>query len=119
MITIELRDIRIFAHHGIYEGEPKIGNEYLVNLSVSYNEGKSNFDSLQGTINYEELYDIVKQRMHINTPLLERICESVIRKIKHQYPFITEVHFSIYKLQAAIQHLEGKVGVTMHKKFND
>lgn len=118
MLTIELKDIRLYAYHGVYELEQLTGNEYEVNLWVSYEEGDTRFDSLAQTIGYETLFDIVRQRMMIRTALLERVCDSIIRKIRHKFPFVKEVKISLYKLQAPIQYLDGKVGVTMHKLFD-
>ncbi len=39
MISIELIDVQLHGFHGIYEGEGKIGNPYIINLEVKYNEG--------------------------------------------------------------------------------
>lgn len=119
MITIHLQDVEIYAFHGVYEGEDKIGSNYLINLEVKFEEKDSEFDDISGTINYVDLYGIVKNRMQITTGLLEKICESIIRHIRHQYPFVREVSLSIYKLQAPIKDFQGKVGVSMNKKFND
>lgn len=119
MIAIELHNVRLHAFHGIYEGEENIGNEYVINLDVVYDEGISDFDDINTTISYADLYEIVKQRMLIPTGLLEKVCESIIRKIKHQYPFVKEISLAIHKLQAPIGQLEGKVGVRMNKKFNE
>jgi dihydroneopterin aldolase len=119
MVSINLKNIIVKAFHGITEGENKVGSSYEVDLQVSYDEGEIRFDDLKSTINYEELFEIVKQRMQIPTPLLERVADGIIRRIKHQYSFIKEVRLSIYKLQAPIENFQGKVGVTMLKKFND
>lgn len=83
-----------------------------------YEEGNVKFDELKNTINYVEVFEIVKQRMKIPTPLLEKLAEGIIRKLKHQYPFATEVIISIYKLEAPIENIQGKIGVTMHKRFD-
>jgi dihydroneopterin aldolase len=119
MISIELHNIRLHAFHGIFEGEEKLGNDYIINLDVIYEEGTNSFDDINATISYVDLYEIVKQRMQIPTGLLEKVCESIIRRIKHQYPFVKEVSLSIHKLQAPISQLEGSVGVRMNKKFNE
>jgi dihydroneopterin aldolase len=119
MISIELLDLQIHAHHGIFEGEEKVGNPYVVNLQVKYDEGLRDFNDITNTISYVDLYEIVKQRMQIPTGLLEKVCESIIRRIKHQYSYIKEVNLSIYKLQVPIENLNGRVGVTMNKKFNE
>jgi dihydroneopterin aldolase len=119
MISIDLINVHIHAFHGIYEGEEKVGNPYVINLSVKYEEKDAEFDDIYSTINYVDLYNIVSQRMQIPTMLLEKICVNIIRHIKHQYPFINEVDLSIQKLQAPIHDFQGNVGVSMNKKFND
>lgn len=119
MISIQLVNVELYAFHGIFEGEEKVGNPYLVNLSVAFDERDKSFDEINETINYEELYNIVKQRMQIRTGLVEKICINIIRHIKHQYPFVKEVDLSIRKLQPPLQEFQGSVGVCMNRKFND
>ena len=119
MISIELKDVHIHAFHGLYEGEEKIGNPYIINLVVKYDEERTDFENINTTINYVELFDIVNTRMHVPTTLLEKICESIIRRIRHQYPFVSEIDLSIHKLQAPIDNFQGRVGVSMNKKFDD
>jgi dihydroneopterin aldolase len=119
MISIELQDVHIHAFHGIYEGEEKTGNEYIINLRVDYEERKNDFEDINDTINYVDLFEIVKQRMQIPSGLLEKVCESIIGKIRHQYPFISEISLSISKLQPPLHGFHGRVGVRMNRKFND
>jgi dihydroneopterin aldolase len=118
MISIELKDVRIHANHGLYEGEFKTGNSYQLDLSVCYDEGARTFKKLESTINYVRLYEIVRQRMEIPTHLLEQLCDEIIQEIKTQYPFIQEARISLYKLQAPIENFEGRVGVSLHKIFD-
>jgi dihydroneopterin aldolase len=117
MITIELRDVHIHGSHGIFQGEEKSGNPYIVNLEVKYEDTDIDFDDINETINYIDLYEIVRIRMNIATGLVEKVCESIVRHIKHQYPFIKEISLSIYKLQAPLKNFQGKVGVTLTKKY--
>jgi len=56
--------------------------------------------------------------MQIITPLMEKICKEIICKIEKPYPFISEVNISIRKLQVPMENFQGKVGVTMNKRFN-
>lgn len=117
MVSIELHNIRLHAYHGLYEGEQKTGSPYEVNLKVSYDEGKVTFEDLKNTINYVDVFEIVKQRMKVATPLLEKVAEGIIRKLKHQYPYAIEISLSIYKLEPPIENIQGKLGITMHKTF--
>ncbi|MEP7258541.1 MAG: dihydroneopterin aldolase [Flavitalea sp.] len=119
MICVELRDVTIHSFHGLYEGEEKIGSAYIVNLAVTYEEHPGDLDNLSDTVDYVDLYHIVKQRMQVPAALLEKLCDSIIRHIKHQYAFVKEIKLSVFKLQPPIENFEGKLGVSMHKKFND
>ena len=117
MLTIQLHHLIFFAHHGIHEEELLTANSFEVNLDVVFDEKKSKFDSLDETLDYVTLYDIVKKQMQIPTPLLEKICKEIIGKIKKGFPIIREIEISIKKLNMPIENFHGSVGVKMKKKF--
>jgi dihydroneopterin aldolase len=119
MLIVHLSDLRFFAHHGAYAGEFEVGTEFEVNLHVKYDEKKIKFNDLKNILNYEELYHIVKKRMALPTPLLEEVAESIIRKIRHEYSYVKEANISIFKLHPPIENFQGKVGITLQKKFDD
>ena len=119
MITIELQDLIFYEHHGIYEEERRVMNSFEVNLSVSYMDNSPVFERISDTISYVNLFRIVQEKMKEPVFLLEKICQGIILNIKHQYPAVSEVRISIFKLQAPIEHFVGKVGVTMHRSFKD
>ena len=119
MVTVQLHNLIMHGHHGVYKEERELMNTFEVNLDVRYDDKKTDFDKLEDTISYVDLYDIVKQKIQVPVFLLEKICQGIIRKIKHQYPSVKEVSISIYKVYAPIENFEGKVGVTMRKKFDD
>jgi len=119
MVTIHLHNVMMHAHHGVYKEEEKSGSNYEVNLDVKFDELDKKIEKIDDTISYEELYGIVKKKMLVPTPLLEEVCEGIIRKIHHEFAGVREISISIYKLEAPIENFQGKVGVTMRKKFND
>lgn len=119
MVTVHLHQLVMHAYHGVYEQEHKTGNNYEINLDVTYKERDQQFENIHDTVSYEDLFSIVKKRMQAPAELLEKVCEGIIRKIKHEYPHVNEVFISIYKLQPPIENLQGKVGVSMRKSFDD
>jgi dihydroneopterin aldolase len=119
LLTIELQNLIFHAQHGLYEEERKVRNTFEVNLSVSFPEKETGYESTEDTISYVNLYAIVKQKIQNPVFLLEKICQDIILKIKNQYPAVTEIRISIYKLQAPIESFIGKAGVTMHRIFRD
>jgi 7,8-dihydroneopterin aldolase/epimerase/oxygenase len=119
MVTIEVQSMRLQAFHGLYKGEPTTGSPYDVSVKVMYEEGHESFETLKDTISYVEIVDIVKKRMSVPAPLLETVADGIIREIKHQYPFTREIMVSVYKLDAPIENFQGKIGVIIHKCFNE
>ena len=119
MVTIHLHNVVMHAHHGVYKEEEKSGSNYEVNLDVKFDELDKKIEKIDDTISYEDLYGIVKKKLLVPTPLLEEVCEGIIRKIHHEFAGVREITISIYKLEAPIENFQGKVGVTMRKKFDD
>src|SRR5580698_10631959 len=108
MVTVQLHNLIFSGRHGVFKEELATGNTFEVNLDVLYDETDRPFNGLDS---------IVKERMHQPSPLLEKIAEEIIIKIREQYPFVLEVILSIYKLQAPIGNFQGKAGMTLHKRF--
>ena len=119
MVIVHLHNVIMHAHHGVYKEEEKSGSNYELNLDVKFEEQDSKFEQIDDTISYEGLYGIVKKKMMVPTPLLEKVCEGIIRKIRHEFAGVREITISIYKLEAPIENFQGKVGVTMRKKFDE
>jgi 7,8-dihydroneopterin aldolase/epimerase/oxygenase len=105
--------------HGVSAEEHRLMNTFEVNLDVKFEEKGSDFDRLEDTISYSDLYDIVREKMQIPGFLLEKICQGIIQKTREQFPFVREIRVSVYKLRPPIEHFEGKVGVSMHREFYD
>jgi dihydroneopterin aldolase len=118
MVTIELQQLRFHAFHGLYAGEEKTGSPYEVNVRVIYEEGSRSLDNLENTVNYVEVFNIVKQRMLQPAPLLETVAEHIIRDIKERFSFVREVEVSLFKLEPPVPQFQGRLGITMHKQFN-
>ena len=73
MITIHLNNLRFFSFHGLHEEETLLGNEYEINADVRFHEEQERIDSLDKTVNYADIFELIKQRMQIATPLLETV----------------------------------------------
>lgn len=117
MVTVQLHKLIFSGRHGVFKEELATGNTFEVNLDVLYEESERPFSGLDSIVNYVNLFGIVKERMHQPSPLLEKIADEIIIRIREQYPFIREVILSIYKLQAPIGNFQGKAGITLHKRF--
>ncbi len=119
MVTIHIRQMKMHAFHGVYKEEQITGSNYLIDLDVTFEERRSRFDGLDDTISYVELIAIIKKKMQAAAALLETVADGIVRKIKHEYSSVSQITLSIYKLDAPIENFEGRVGITLKKKFDD
>ncbi len=116
MITIHLNHIHFHAFHGLYEEEKILGNDYIIDASVHFKE-KDLITSIDKTINYVSIYNIIKTRMEIPALLLETVVMDIGSEIYKHFPNIGSVKISIKKMHPPIAGIEGYVGVTWEKQF--
>jgi dihydroneopterin aldolase len=67
---------------------------------------------LHQTLDYTELYSIVKKRMAIPTPLLETIATEMVEEIRSTYSEAEKISISIKKLYPPVNNFEGSVGIS-------
>ena len=117
MITIQLHQLLFKAYHGIHEEERILGNDYMVDCSVDFFENDKVVTHINDTIDYTEIYQLIKKRMKIATPLLETVIMEIGIAIQERFEMIKSIHISIKKLHPPIEGIQGSVGVTWQKQF--
>ncbi len=116
-LTIELTGLHFFANHGLFAEEQKIGNEFEVDLFVSYDPGEERIDELSETVNYASLYDLLKVEMKKPRELLETFVMELTGLLHATYPSIKKIEIALYKLNPPIATFTGKVGVRYIQEF--
>jgi len=117
MITVRLHNLFFNAYHGIHEEEKILGNEYVVNAAFEFHETDEVIIHINDTINYEIIYNIIKERMSIPTPLLETVVMEAGNKICNTFPDLKSICISIKKMHPPIEGLQGAAEVSWHKEF--
>ena len=117
MVKIELRNLRFFAHHGLYEEERKVSNEFLVDLEVSFESSSAVISKMSETINYIKLYELVKKHMLQTTDLLETLASGITENIHESYPQVKKVSISVTKKYPPVINFSGNVAVNYVKEF--
>ena len=96
--TIEINDARFYAPVGYYTEEIVTGNEFLVDIEVSYPYKVHSQDELTNTLNYEQLYAIAADVMKQKRKLIESAVEEILETIVNQFDFAEQVNVSITKI---------------------
>ncbi len=117
MGRVSLRGLEFHAYHGVYQHERTSGNKFEVDISVETEFNDSAFeDELSGTINYEDLYAIVKDEMERPSKLLESVANLIALKVFASFPSATEVSVEISKFNPPIGGVCKKASVTVIKR---
>ena len=84
---IELEEMRFWAYHGCLESERSKGNLFLVDFRGEIDLRKAaESDALEDTVNYGEIYEVVKAQMEIPSDLLESITGRIVKEIAAKFP---------------------------------
>ncbi len=111
MLSIHLNNLSFYSFHGLYEHERITGNSFVVNATIKYLPATL-VVALDQTIDYVSIYELIKQRMAIATPLLETIVMDIANEIIEKYDVAIEVEIAITKENPPIPDFEGSVGVS-------
>ncbi len=107
MGKILLEGMEFFAYHGHYKEEQIIGTKFIVDIEMDFESGQAEqSDRLADTINYQEIYQLVRTEMEINAHLLERVARRILDSICQRFPKVKFVQVKISKINPP---LGGKV----------
>ncbi|MBX2842823.1 MAG: dihydroneopterin aldolase [Flammeovirgaceae bacterium] len=116
MGKIKLDGIEFFAYHGFYKSERQVGRKFGVDLEVSTDFTKAaEEDSLEETINYEDLYKTIKTEMENPVHLLEFLANNICKKILELFPNVIEVTITLKKYNPPIGGICHSAGVTLSR----
>lgn len=95
---IELVNIHLYAYHGAIPQENKVGGWYTLNLRARIDSHDSiASDDLEATVNYADIYEVVRSEMQIRSKLLEYVCGRILDKLFEKFAIIGEIEISLSK----------------------
>jgi dihydroneopterin aldolase len=115
-MRIHLQELAFFGYHGLYEAEKKIGNQFIVDLWIDFTPKKVIVDELEQTIDYVQVYQLVKSIMEVPTPLLETLVCKIADTVFVQQPLAETVYVRITKQKLPIPYFEGLTSVSIQKE---
>lgn len=96
---VELKGMKFFAHHGCFHEEKIIGNHFVVDFSAEMEVGKAAAsDDLDDALNYQLIFDIVKEEMAVSSNLLEHVGGRIVARVVKSFPQIRSGYVAISKL---------------------
>lgn len=117
MMTVELRGLRFFGEHGMYAEEKKVGNEFEVDVLISFEAPDDPILHINDTVNYVEVYRIVEAELRDRKQLLETCAMRICDDLLPVFPAIKKAFISIRKMTPPITNFTGSVGVSYTREY--
>lgn len=94
-----VKNIRLHAFHGVMPQERITGNDYLVSVSADCPLAvAAESDSVDDTLNYAHIYNIVKEEMALQSNLVEHVAGRIGRRVLAEFPLADNVRVEVVKL---------------------
>ena len=114
MTTIALESMEFYAYHGCFREEQIIGTKFLVDLYLETDTVEAEeTDDLGATVNYQEVYLLVKQEMDIKSNLIEHVARRILKKVAKKYPQVTDARIKLQKMNPPLGGKVESVSVTI------
>lgn len=111
---IHLKNLKLYAYHGVLPQENRVGAEYSISLRLKTDfSAAAQTDQLVGTVNYAEVFEAVKQEMEVPSQLLEHVAYRIACRLLHDFHTIEEVDIEVYKQNPPMGADCEKVGVSL------
>ena len=114
LYTIKLEQMEFRAFHGCYDLEQKVGNRFIVELTITTHLGSvAAEDAVEKAVNYLSVYGVVREQMAVTQRTIERVAMNIIEAVKLNFPQIEAVECCVAKLAPPLGGKIGRVSVTL------
>lgn len=95
---ILLEELHFHAFHGVMPQEGKVGGDFLLSLRLGYDITKAmQTDRVEDTLNYAEVYAVVKEEMEKPSALLEYVAGRIADALAARFPQVTTIDLALVK----------------------
>ncbi len=121
MDKICIDELKIFAHHGVFEHENINGQNFYVNAVLYVDTEKAGMtDCLDCSVDYSRVCGLIEKVMTEKTfMLIETAAQKTAEAILLEYSLINSVDIEVRKPEAPIDMDFGSVSVKIHRGWHD
>ena len=116
MSKIILENMEFHAFHGCLDHEKQLGNTFIVSVNMDLSTDKAGkSDELHDTLNYQLVYDVVKEQMEIPSKLIEHVGQRILDSIFNSFPQIKKLKVKLSKLNPPLGGKVQSVSIELKK----
>lgn len=120
MDEIRIRGLRVFAHHGVFPEENRLGQCFVVNAALRLSTQRAGeSDELEHSVHYGEVCQCLTETLQGQTwKLLEAAAEHAARAVLLRFPLIRALELELCKPAAPIPLPFEDVSVCITRRWN-
>mgnify|MGYP001949040738 CR=1 FL=1 len=106
-----------YGTHGFLPEENRLGQRFVVDLTLEANLKEAAIkDCLDLSINYAEVYEVVKLEVEqTEVKLIETLAENIAQRVLKQFP-VSQVSVKVKKVNPPIKDFHGSVSVEIVRR---
>ena len=114
MSVISIEGMEFFAYHGCFKEEQLIGTKFIIDIFLTVNtENAEESDSLHDTVNYQDVFMLVKKEMQETSKLLEHVGRRILNSVKEAFPQVEKGTLKIRKMNPPLGGKMNFVSLTL------
>ena len=103
MNAIDIKGVKVSACHGVLESEKLEPQPFIFDVAIDCDIQKAaTTDDVNDTVNYAEVYALIRQQMEQPVNLLEHLAHRITKGLYAQFPQIQAVKLSVTKVTPPI-----------------
>lgn len=112
---IYINNIRLHASHGVLPQERVTGGDYSIDTKIGYDISQAMLsDNVTDTLNYAEVFNIIKEEMAQNSNLLEHVAGRIANRLIREYAQISTIMLRITKCNPPMGANCDGAGIEIH-----
>lgn len=120
MDYLKIEDLEVFAHHGVFAEEKKLGQKFLISLKLHLNMRKAAIsEDLNQSVHYGELCHAIEKEFQKETyDLIETAGEKLAHYVLHYYQAVQGISITIKKPWAPILRSLDTVSIEINREWH-
>ena len=116
MGLIQIEDMEFFSYHGCFKEEQIIGNKFIVNIDIETDTKKAELsDDINDALNYQRVYEYIKEEMKTTSHLLEHVCKRIIDVLYKNFSGIEKISVKVSKMNPPMGGQINKVSLRIER----
>ena len=118
---IEIKGLKVFAHHGVYDFEKENGQDFYIDVILYTNTRNAGIsDKLEESVDYGNVCFFISNFMKNNRfDLIEAVAEEMAETILLKYDLINKARVTVHKPNAPIELEFEDVSISIERKWHD